>query len=101
MRLGPWRIDPSDALRDKSVRARFTGRSHQVPGSLAADAGVSRQRLGHLTGIKARWEVGELMNYDLWASCRQRSRQGLRVEHVNDHRLDPRRAQGLCFRART
>src|SRR5262245_4052739 len=95
------RIDPRDTLRDQSACPRCERCAYQVLGALAANAGVARPRFGHPAGVETRREIGQLV-YDNIRSCRRnRARQGRRVEHIDDHRLDTGRAQRIALGARS
>ena len=57
-------------------------------GSLAAHVRVAPRSLIHLSGIKTRRKIGQLMDHDIGPSSRNGAGQCRRVKDIDDHRLD-------------
>jgi hypothetical protein len=82
-----WRIGECDALRDHALDIRGPRRGHEIPRTLDAQAGITRETFFVLRRARRKGEIGELMDDCLRRRGLDRARERIRIEHIDHDRL--------------
>ena len=88
-------VEEADALRDQASRSSLSGYPSQRRADGAAQLVVGIEGLGGLPVVDLVGQAGELIDHDLGLRLHHGGPQGIRVAHVEDHRLHPEPAQRL------
>src|SRR6185437_12045792 len=97
---GARRVGEGDALSDEPCRSRSERRGDEMARAHFAHASVARRRFIHELRIEHIRKVGELMHDDRRIRSDYRVAQRLRIEYVDDDRLDVHRAKPFSLLAR-
>ncbi len=89
------RIDERNALCDGAADAGEPRGPHQIGRAFDAQAAVGLLRRRIARCARRARQIRELMDDDIGARCGDGLRHGIGIEHVDHHRRDADRAQGL------